>query len=464
METMQQLGRYEIVAELGRGNMGAVFRARDPKIDRTVAIKTIAVPVSSKHDAEHYRQRFFREAQAAGRLSHPGIVTIYDVGEDETTHTPFIVMECVDGNSLDRLVASTPTGTLPRDIALKLVRQIAEALDYAHRQGIVHRDIKPANIMVTAEGQPKIADFGIAKVSLAEITLPGQVMGTPAYMSPEQLNGKAVDGRSDLFSLGVITYWLLTGVKPFDGDTLTEICVQVVTKDPAPPSEITPGLSIDFDYVLSRALGKDPAMRYQSGNELATDLDDLGIGNKPRSIAQSAKTQIVPQVARTVSLSGGAATAVATARSPRAVAEKNTYGRRKLLIYLAAAAFLLLAGAGLLAVSFSRSLPATLQIMGQYPFRSGEIYIWVDGDLRYHDELHRSNQRGKPLLDSARGESLALTLPVTAGRHTVRIQVDAAGQIYDHDTAIPGLFRAYSQKTLMVNFASRSLELRWERR
>lgn len=463
METMHQLGRYEIVAELGRGAMGAVFRARDPKIDRTVAIKTISVPASSKHDAEHYRQRFFREAQAAGRMSHPGIVTIYDVGEDETTQTPFIVMECVEGNSLDRLVAATPAGKLLREIALKLLRQIAEALDYAHRQGIVHRDIKPANIMVTAEGQPKIADFGIAKVAMAETTLPGHVVGTPAYMSPEQLNGKAVDGRSDLFSLGVIAYWLLTGVKPFDGDTFTEICVQVVTKDPTPPSEIMPGLSFDFDYVLSRSLAKDAAMRYQSGSEMAADLDDLSVGKKPRSAVQLAKTQIVPQLGGTLPSQGNAATGVATARTPKAAGEKSAGGRRKILIYLATAAFLLLVGAGLLALSFSRSKPATLQIMGQYPFHSGQIYIWVDGDLRYHDELRAfSSPSVKSSRNSAANESLGITLPVTAGRHTVRIQVDAEGQTYDHDTAIPGYFRAYSQKTLMVDFASRNLALRWD--
>ncbi|HEY2171111.1 MAG TPA: serine/threonine-protein kinase [Candidatus Angelobacter sp.] len=461
METLHQLGRYEIVAELGRGAMGAVFRARDPKIDRTVAIKTIAVPASSRHDAEHYRQRFFREAQAAGRLSHPGIVTIYDVGEDEASHTPFIVMECVEGDSLDRVVAATSTAKLPHEIALKLLRQIAEALDYAHRQGIVHRDIKPANIMVTAEGQPKIADFGIAKLAMADTTLPGHVVGTPAYMSPEQLNGKVVDGRSDLFSLGVIAYWLLTGMKPFDGDTLTEICVQVVTKDPAPPSEIAAGLNIDFDYVLSRALAKDPVMRYQSGNEIAADLDDLARGSKPRSIVQSAKTQVAPQIGGTTPLQGNAAIGVATASAAHVMAEKSTHSRRKFLIYLTAAAFLLLAVAGLLAVSFGRSKPATLQIIGQYPFHRGEIYIWVDGDLRYHDELHAAaRSRARSSHNSAADESLGITLPVTAGRHTVRIQVDAEGQIYDHDTAIPGYFRAYSQKTLMVDFASRNLALR----
>lgn len=457
METMHQLGRYEIVAELGRGAMGAVFRARDPRIDRTVAIKTIAVPAGAAKDFEHYRQRFFREAQAAGRLSHPGIVTIYDVGEDEAAHTPFIVMECVEGESLDRLVAAA-SGALPRASTLDLVRHIAEALDYAHGQGIVHRDIKPANIMVTAAGQPKIADFGIAKLAQAETTMPGQVVGTPAYMSPEQLNGKAVDGRSDLFSLGVIAYWLLTGVKPFDGDTLTEICVQVVTKDPAPPSQVTPGISQDHDYVLSRALAKDPALRYQRGSEFAADLEDLRAGNKPRSRAPQEKTRIAPRIERTVQLPPNAAIA-----TPVAVAPKSQNRRRKLLIYALAAVVLLLAGVGLLAVNFNGSKPATLQIVGQYPFHRGEIYIWVDGDLRYHDELHAAaTPHARPSHNSDANESLALTLPVTAGRHTVRIQVDAEGKIYDHDTAIPGFFRAYTQKTLVVDFASRNLALRWD--
>jgi len=372
------------------------------------------------------------------------------------------VMECVEGNSLDRLVSTASTGKLPRDMELKLLRQIAEALDYAHRQGIVHRDIKPANVMVTTEGQPKIADFGIAKLAMAETTLPGHVVGTPAYMSPEQLNGKVVDGRSDLFSLGVIAYWLLTGVKPFDGETLTEICVQVVTKDPAPPSEIAAGLSIDFDYVLSRSLAKDPAMRYQSGRELAADLDDLCAGKKPRSVAQSAKTQVVPQIGATAALQATSGTDVAMPRNPQAMAAKRAAGPRKLLISLITVAVLLLAVAGLLAFNSNRSKPATLQVMGQYPFHRGEIYIWVDGDLRYHDELRRVGGLARSSHSSGENESLGVTLPVTAGRHTVRIQVDAEGQIYDHDTAIPGYFRAYSQKTLMVDFASRNLALRWD--
>jgi serine/threonine-protein kinase len=442
--------------------MGAVFRAHDPKIDRTVAIKTIAVPAGAANDFEHYRQRFFREAQAAGRLSHPGIVTIYDVGEDEAAHTPFIVMECVDGESLDRLVAAAPSGALPRAATLELVQHIAEALDYAHGQGIVHRDIKPANIMVTAAGQPKIADFGIAKLALAETTLPGQVVGTPAYMSPEQLNGKPADGRSDLFSLG----GSLTGfdrVKPSMATRHARNRVQVVTKDPAPPSQVTPGISQDHDYVLGRALAKDPALRYQRGSEFAADLEDLRAGNKPRSRAQQDTPRSTPQLARTVPLPANAAQVTVIPPSQGVDATRLTR-RRKLVIYTLAAVILLLAGAALLAVSFNGSKPATLQIVGQYPFHRGEIYIWVDGDLRYHDELHAAaaSSRIKPSHDLAVNESLALTLPVTAGRHTIRIQVDAEGKIYDHDTAIPGFFRAYSQKTLTVDFASRNLTLRWD--
>jgi len=270
-----QLGRYEILAEIGRGAMGAVFQARDPKIGRIVAIKTISVPQSTPQEMEKYRQRFFREAQAAGRLSHPGIVHIYDVDEDSTTHTAFIVMEYVAGRTLDQRVADSGPARLPTDLALNLVQQIAEALDYAHSQEIVHRDVKPSNIIVTEEGCAKIADFGIAKLAFGEVTIPGQILGTPAYMSPEQLNGKPIDGRSDLFSLGVIAYWLLAGEKPFAGDTLTTVSLQVLSKDPTPPTQINSSLNSAFDYILARALAKEPDKRYQRGKEFSLDIQDV---------------------------------------------------------------------------------------------------------------------------------------------------------------------------------------------
>jgi len=457
MPITQQLGRYEIIAELGRGGMGAVFRARDPKIDRVVAIKTISVPDSDVTSMEHYRQRFFREAQAAGRLSHPGIVTIYDVDEDPLTQTPFIVMEYAEGRTVAEFVAQSPESKLAPGIALDLVEQIATALDYAHAAGIVHRDIKPANIIVTPEGRAKIMDFGIAKIALTEATLPGQLMGTPAYMSPEQINGKTVDGRSDLFSLGVIAYWLLTGVKPFDGDTVTEICVQVATMDPRPVTDLCIGLTADHQSVLTRALAKDPAQRYQTGRELAADINALRFGKAPSASSNAARERTVCLVADAKAATTNVA--VRDNRLSSGLLRRHSWRRKRLVLVFVAVAVVLIAGAALFrgAVSPHRARPATLQLVGRYPFHNAEIYIWVDSELRYHDNLH-----GTGYSHRENGGSLGLTLPVQAGRHTVRVQVNAPGQIYDHDTAIPGYFRAYTQKTLRVDFASRDLALRWE--
>lgn len=449
MQTTQQLGRYEIVAELGRGAMGAVFRARDPKIDRMVAIKTIAVLQADGSSAEQYRHRFFREAQAAGRLSHPGIVTIYDVDEDPATQTPFIVMEYADGMMLQDFVLRSPGSKLPLTIALHLIEQIALALDYAHHAGIVHRDIKPANIIVTAEGRAKIMDFGIAKLALAEATVPGYVMGTPAYMSPEQINGQPVDGRSDLFSLGVIAYWLLTGEKPFEGDTVTEVCVQITSKEPRHASELSSSLSLDYDYLLNRALAKDPAQRYQSGGEFAADVHDLLSGHKPRSQSSGSGTS-VPSADKTVLVAANPENAASTFSTSKAYKTS----KRKWIITVVLTVLVGCAASVYLLVS-RRPTPATLQIVGQYPFHSGHIYIWVDGELRYEDELHSTRTRSS-------GESLAVTLPVRSGRHIVRLQVDAPGRIYDHASDIPGRFRPYSQKTLLVHFGTRNLDLGWE--
>ncbi len=277
---MKRLGRYEILKELGRGGMGTVYRGRDPKIDRVVAIKTISMEGQSRAEEEEFRLRFFREAQAAGALSHPGIVTIYDVGEDDATEATFIVMEYVEGKTLEELAQKK---RLPLKSSLDLAKQVAEALDYAHSRNIVHRDIKPANIIVTSEGRAKITDFGIAKLQTSPLTQPGQVLGTPAYMSPEQLTGGEVDGRSDIFSLGVILYWLLTGNKPFPGENTSSVTYKIVYQDPIPPSQLNPSLSPDCDSVVLRALAKEQGKRYQRGREFAGDLVDLKAGRPLRS-------------------------------------------------------------------------------------------------------------------------------------------------------------------------------------
>jgi serine/threonine protein kinase len=270
----EHFGRYELLSVLGRGAMGVVYQARDPQINRVVAVKTISMGDQSPEDAQEYRARFFREAEAAGRVSHPGIVTIFDIGEEPETHAPYIVMEFVGGQSLDKVLARNEHTLLP-ETALQLTLELAEALDCAHSQGVVHRDLKPANILMTEDGHAKIADFGVAKLNLATHTLAGRVLGTPAYMSPEQLNGDAVDGRSDLFSLGVILYTVLTGYRPFQGNSALTVSFKVVNRDPIPATVLNTDLPPGLDYIIARAMAKDPAQRYQTGREMARDLQAL---------------------------------------------------------------------------------------------------------------------------------------------------------------------------------------------
>jgi serine/threonine protein kinase len=275
-------GRYQVLAEVGRGAMGVVYKAHDPKIDRVVALKTIILSERQSPEEKQFRERFLVEARAAGRLTHPSIVTVHDVGEDTKTQNPFIVMEYVEGESLEKQLSDLG-GEFPPECAFNLVQELAGALDYAHSQGIVHRDIKPGNILLTKDGRSKITDFGVAKLNTAYQTVAGQSLGTPAYMSPEQLNGDVVDGRSDLFSLGVILYTLLTGHRPFQGNSAMTVSFRVVHRDPLPVSAYDSDFPPDVDYVIGRAMAKDPAHRYQTGKELADDLTDLQEGATPRS-------------------------------------------------------------------------------------------------------------------------------------------------------------------------------------
>src|SRR5215475_11250349 len=267
---MKQFGRYEILSELGRGAMGVVYKARDPQIDRLVALKTVSLWGQEPEEEKEFRMRFMNEAQAAGRLHHPGIVSVFDIGENPENHDPFIVLEYVAGESLNRILSREKR--LPVERALKLAEEIAEALEYAHAQGVVHRDIKPANILITEAGRAKIADFGIAKLNLAHFTLPGRVLGTPAYMAPEQLSGEGCDGRSDLFSLGVILYAMVTGHSPFQGNSATTVCFKVANREPIAPSALDMTLPPQLDAVISRAMAKDPKERYQRGSDFGDDL------------------------------------------------------------------------------------------------------------------------------------------------------------------------------------------------
>ena len=272
-QEIKRFGRYEILAELGRGAMGVVYKARDPQIDRLVAVKTVSMWGQDRDEETEFRMRFMNEAQAAGRLHHAGIVSIFDVGENPENQDPYIVLEYVAGESLNRILAREKK--LPLAKALQLAEEIAEALDYAHAQGVVHRDIKPGNILVTEDGHAKVADFGIAKLNLAHFTLPGRVLGTPAYMAPEQLSGEGVDGRSDLFSLGVILYAMVTGHSPFQGNSATTVCFKVANREPVAASAFDLTLPLELDQVISRAMAKDPEQRYPRGAEFAEDVRQL---------------------------------------------------------------------------------------------------------------------------------------------------------------------------------------------
>jgi eukaryotic-like serine/threonine-protein kinase len=316
----ERFGRYEILSVLGRGAMGVVYQARDPKINRVVALKTISMGDQSPEDAQEYRARFFREAEAAGRVSHPGIVTIFDIGEEPETHAPYIVMEFVGGQSLDKLLARNDHTLLP-ETALQLTIEIADALDCAHSQGVVHRDLKPANILMTEDGHAKIADFGVAKLNLANHTLAGRVLGTPAYMSPEQLNGDAVDGRSDLFSLGVILYTVLTGYRPFQGNSALTVSFKVVNRDPIPATVLNTDLPPGLDYIIARAMAKDPAQRYQTGREMARDLVALRDGQQ----LPSKKTFLGSEAGEQAESDG---TSTSSALSPLRLGPKSPSGAR----------------------------------------------------------------------------------------------------------------------------------------
>lgn len=262
----QSLGRYLIEAEIGRGAMGIVYRAYDPHIGRTVAIKTISLSGPEFAEDESYRARFLREARAAGRLSHPGIVTIFDVGEDSESGEPYLVMEHISGEPLSKLLGRSRKLPVPQ--ALQFAQEIAIALDYAHNQGVVHRDVKPPNILIAENGRAKIADFGVAWLN-REVSQTGEIVGSPAYMAPEQMAGKPADARSDLFSLGVVLYTMLTGFRPFQGNSAKTVVFKVRNIEPVPVTTFQSDIPPELDAIVSRAIAKDPDERFSSGAEFA---------------------------------------------------------------------------------------------------------------------------------------------------------------------------------------------------
>jgi serine/threonine protein kinase len=270
------VGRYEILEIIGTGATGRVARAHDPMIGRLVAIKLFAKELAQGAA----RQRFLQEARVVGQLSHPSIMTLHDMGIDEPTQTPYLVMEYLEGQPLDRILEK---GSLPFPKACAWAAEIACALGIAHRKGVIHGDVKPANVLITNDGRIKLMDFGMARLASHD-TGASPLLGTPAYWCPEQILGKPQDSRSDLFSLGVVLYEMVTGKRPFDADSLQGICGRVLSSTPLPASHANPSVPASFDGIIVRCLAKDPAARYATAEILAEELYPL------------ARHKVVPEV------------------------------------------------------------------------------------------------------------------------------------------------------------------------
>ncbi len=321
----QKIGRYEILSQVGSGANGVVYRAQDPTIRRVVALK---VMIAEKGAAGVVQTRssaglFEREAQAAGSLLHPNIVTLYDAGRDGDWY--YLAMEFVEGGTLAAEISDR--GRLPVARAIEVAAVVAEALDFAHERGVVHRDIKPANLMILPDQTVKVADFGIARLASAAATVAGDmVVGTPSYMSPEQVRGGKVDGRSDLFSLGVVLYETLTGERPFRGENLPAIMHAILHGTPPPPHEVEKSIPSGLSAVVSRAMQRDPARSYARGKDLAVDLRRCSPAYtpaKPRGKAgRGPFRKIAAAIAAGVLVAAGAGALLATRDAPPAPPSK----------------------------------------------------------------------------------------------------------------------------------------------
>ncbi len=483
----QSLGRYLIEAEIGRGAMGVVYRAYDPQIGRQVAIKTISLSGREFGDEQEYRARFLREVRAAGRLSHPGIVTIFDAGQDPETEEPYLVMEYVTGEPLSKVLGRNRKLSLP--LSLQYAQEIAEALDYAHNQGVVHRDIKPANILITEDGHAKIADFGVAWLR-QEISQVGEVVGSPAYMAPEQMSGKQGDARSDLFSLGVVLYSMITGFRPFQGNSAKTVVFKVMNIEPVPVTSFQTEVSPELDAIVSRAIAKDPEDRYPSGAALAraiqkfrqsgagpTDTasfmtpslhtDAAHEGKKRASAAKAYMRYSLPAAIFLVAIAGLLfawrmtnvrnmplpADVIAELRlNPirphplassqtqiRAVLEKVTPRRTRVR-----------------SKSVKASLPppvpvasVKMQVEIQHHFNAAKASLWLDDKLISEQDLRGGDQKHSLLRTVEINQVTSFQFP--AGKHSLQIRVLSPNNNYDQIETLDVDFAPNSERVLSVN-------------
>ena len=491
--------------------MGVVYEAHDPTLGRTIALKTIHPAIAGPQDREAFETRFFAEARVAARLQHPGIVVVHDVGRDPETGTLFIALEHLKGRTLAEL---TDGGrSLPWREAARILARVARALHHAHTHGIVHRDMKPANVMVLESGDTKIMDFGIAKIEASlHLTSPGEFLGTPLYMAPEQAQGRPISPRTDVFALGAIGFTLVTGRPAFLGDSVARIVMRVVSEDPGAPSLIAPGVPPELDGILLRALQKEPASRYGDVLALAEDLEAVLEGRSPKHLAGDGTARPAPAMELVVAdddplqaalhaLVPDQPPATHTIARPSAVPQAGPVRAPSPRVRLARA--LLLVGFGLAggaAVSHfivnppeqgpatpsqgpsvpptlpgkvpepqstpsaeepAPSQPGNLAIDFEHPLRAGLLRIWLDGDLIVEQRLAGQASKTALVFPVRRG-SYKDVLEVRPGRHVLKVQV--AWDDNDRTEHVTGTFKAGATRRLLVRLGRlrKNLSLEWE--
>ena len=420
---IKRLGRYNIVREIGRGAMGVVYLAEDPVIGRSVALKTAIFPADLEPSQRRTTfERFMREAKAAGGLSHPGIVTVYDAGIDEHSSLCYIAMEYVPGGTLKEEMAGA--GPLSEERVLALARRVAEALGHAHEHGIVHRDLKPANILLGDDGSIKIADFGIARMETSDLTRDGETLGSPAYMSPEQIQGRRADQRSDLFSLGVMLYQMLTGRRPFDGEFPGAVTYQIVHEEPTPLREHRPGISAGWERLMTRLVAKRPVNRYPDVRGLLKDLDSVQRGEAP--VIHPAGQGDIDRTVDDLSShrDGGGAGIPSPHRILTSLLSRLPMNRRVFNIGVAVLAIVLMFGSLDLLLGSSARVSVNLK----HGLAGGHLLIEVDGgtvvDRRFEGEQRSTRVFGKDLFERSGGE-LTAGFSVPPGEHEIRVTVNS---------------------------------------
>jgi len=484
------IGRYEIRRELGRGTMGVVYEAADPALGRAVALKTIRIGFTlSPEERELFVKRFLAEARIAARLSHPGIVMVHDVGFD--SGAPYIALELLQGRTLAEVIEAT-AGPLPWRDALRITSRVARALHHAHAHGVIHRDVKPANIMVLPSGEPKLMDFGIAKTETARIklTAAGQFFGTPLYMAPEQALGEAADGRADLFSLGSIAYTLLTGRNAFAADNIARIVARVVHDEPVQPRQVVADLPPDVDYLLARALAKDPSHRHPDGKSLAEDAEDILAGAPPRHRADGSSRAEGELDLETLLLGNAGPKMVppkldldaqlaklvpSIAAEPAGSGDASDHERRREEPWWRkrgrVAAGLGLAGLAVVALILgqrrqlsprssdpARSIlapdvePSHLSLVLEHSLKDGTLRVWIDRGLVLEQKVDTRSRR------------MTTTLELAPGGHDVEVQV--AWDDKEKTERIRGDFKAGATRRLRARLGGllllKSLSLEWE--